>query len=135
MRWLPFALVAFLTLVLAACSGGPTAKDKDAGKDGSDDKPAYDPGKLVGTWEITKAGSGAEPGSILEFTKDGKMKMALGPASRDGTYKLTGNRIVFTIQLGEGKVARDTLTIKELTNDKLIIENSRGTVDELKKQK
>jgi uncharacterized protein (TIGR03066 family) len=80
----PLALLAVLVLT------GPLAAD--------DKNDKIDPAKLVGKWELTKAG-GKVPGAtvIREFTANGEMKVVITFDKRvitsEGTYKLNGSKL------------------------------------------
>ena len=104
----------------------------------ADDKPDY--AKLiVGKWEVSKAPEGNVPeGSVVEFTKDGKMKVTAKKDDADstveGTYKIEGDAFVMTFKRGEESVTR-TITITKITDTEMSTKNQEGTVVELKKKK
>jgi uncharacterized protein (TIGR03066 family) len=139
MRVLKLALTACLVLALSACSGD-TKKDKDGkGKDGKNGKPAGEKSnaeKIIGTWEVVKSEE-APPGAIMEFTKDGKMKMTAKIMGKEqtmeATYKVDGDKITVTMKAG-GKEKTETATIKTLTDTKLVTEDEKKKIDEFKKK-
>lgn len=94
--------------------------------------------KLVGTWEITKSGSDLPAGSVIEFTKDGKLNVTLKLDGKDekiaGTYKVQKEQLMVTLKAGEETID-ETVTIKKLTDDALVIEDKDKKVDEFKKKK
>jgi uncharacterized protein (TIGR03066 family) len=96
-------------------------------------------GLIIGVWEVTKSEDGTPPMTTLEFTKDGKLKVAtkVGDQSLniDGTYKLEGDKITVTIQSPEEKELTDTLTIIKLTDTELITKDQKGKTDEFKKKR
>src|SRR5262249_43618515 len=81
--------------------------------------------KLLGRWEATRGE--IPPGSILEFTRDGKLKITIkveGKAMSDeSTYALQGEAIKTTHREGPREVT-ETLKTKTLTDKAL------GTEDE-----
>jgi uncharacterized protein (TIGR03066 family) len=86
---------------------------------------------IVGTWEAVKGEM--PPGTTVEFTKDGKMKANIKVGdktmSMEGTYKVEGDKLTTSM---EGK--SDTDTIKTLNDTTLIIEDSKGKTNEMKKK-
>ena len=121
MRSSQFALAGFLVLGLALVGTAGTDTSK----------------KLVGLWEATK-GKGAALGMKLEFTKDGKMtfhaKLAGESIKLQGTYKVSGKKLTITMDV-MGVSKSDSHTIKALTEDRLVLENEQGDVNELKRVK
>src|SRR2546423_1149181 len=126
MKVLRFAMMASLVCGLTACAGKPTEKvtrQQGAGGDPgarSDDRGDADPKaaasnaasgyqesagdpaprkeQLVGTWE--PVGGDAPPGTAIQFTDDGKMKMTIKAGKqaviRAGTYHLEGHSLTMT---------------------------------------
>jgi len=88
--------------------------------------------KLIGAWELTKAGNGFSPGAIFEFTKDGKLIITLAgdKDSMVGSYSVDGD----TITRPEGQDPYKK-TIKKLTETELVTEDESGQVDEFKRKK
>jgi uncharacterized protein (TIGR03066 family) len=114
-----------LVLGVLILSGSATAQDDNAKK-------------IVGKWEITKAGGGAPVGSVIEFTKDGKLNAVIKiegmEIKMDGTYKLEKEKLSVTLKTAEMTV-EETLTIKKLTDEAMELEDKDKKIDELKKVK
>jgi len=83
-------------------------------------------GKLLGAWELTKVeGQDTVPHWRLEFLKDGKLRMSAQKGGEElrveGTYTLVKDRLTFTAR-AEGKaVDTQTVTVRKLTGDVLVI--------------
>jgi uncharacterized protein (TIGR03066 family) len=101
--------------------------------------PAQDKGgladKLVGKWEVTKADEGTVPkGTIVEFTKDGKMKvtgkMDGMEMSFEGTYK--AGKDSFTMKLNDKDM---TIKVTEITESAMKTEGEDGKKVELTRVK
>jgi uncharacterized protein (TIGR03066 family) len=94
--------------------------------------------KLVGTWSVTKS-EDAPPGALLEFTKDGKLKLTVKVEGKEisveGTYKVEGDSITVTMKGPDGKEKTEKAKIKELTDKKLITVDEKGKIDEFAKKK
>jgi uncharacterized protein (TIGR03066 family) len=109
-----------------------------AGVGRGDDK--TDTAKLiVGKWEVTKADPGtAPPGGIVEFTKDGKMKLTAKKDDKEisveGTYKLEGKKLSFAMKIG-GEERTKTITITKLTAKELTTKDDDGKAVELTRKK
>lgn len=125
MNRMMFALVAGLTIVLV---GGRTATAADNAE------------KLLGAWTVVKM-DGKEPPKdfeiAVEFMKEGKMKMTMSfggkSDSQEGTYKVEGDKIISTKKGGD---KTDTIIIKTLTADKLIVVDDKDKKEmELTKKK
>jgi len=95
--------------------------------------------KIVGKWEITKAGGDVGPGSTLEFAKDGKLVLAIkdGNEKRElkGSYKLAKDKLTITLKTDENESFDQTLTIKKLTDDDMELEDVNNMTDVLKKKR
>jgi len=118
-----------------------TVRTQQVFAQGKDDPAAKkdDPAtRLVGTWELAKSGGDLPPGTIIEFTKDGKLKAVLKADDQEitieGTYKLDKNKIEVKVKVGEETV-EETVTIKRLTDKELEVEDKEGKVDTFKKKK
>jgi uncharacterized protein (TIGR03066 family) len=88
---------------------------------------------IVGTWEVVK---GDVPvGSTVEFTKDGKLKMSIKgvPMTLEGTYKVDGDKLATSVKMGEQEIGK-TDKIKTLNDTTLIIEDSKGTTNEMRRK-
>jgi uncharacterized protein (TIGR03066 family) len=117
--------LAALVLGVLVLAGSATAQDDN-------DK------KIVGKWEITKAGGGAPVGSVIEFTKDGKLggsvKLNDKELKLEGTYKVTKDKLELKIKV-DGMDHDETLTIKKLTDEVMELKDKDDKIDELKKVK
>jgi uncharacterized protein (TIGR03066 family) len=107
--------MALLILTISACSGKGNAD------------------KIIGTWEVSKPAKNTPPGSVVEFTKDGKMIMSAQGQKLEGTYKVDGDKIIATSKIA-GKDKTETLKIKSVSDTTLVVEDERGDVDEFKKK-
>jgi uncharacterized protein (TIGR03066 family) len=108
--------------ILAACAaavlvlGGASAQDKKIEAD-----------KLVGKWELTKStDENAPKGATVEFTKDNKLTVTIDVGGKKlelmGSYKVDGDKITVKIKSPDGgKEEEDTDTIKELSDDKMVL--------------
>jgi uncharacterized protein (TIGR03066 family) len=118
------AISAFVLGVLVFASTGAAQDDNDK--------------KIVGKWEITKAGGQAEKGSIIEFGKDGKLSGTIKFQGQDvtfsGKYKLAKDKLDLNLKVGDMEVD-ESLTVKKLTDDTMELEDKDKKVDELKKVK
>ncbi|MBX9581282.1 MAG: hypothetical protein K2X87_13315 [Gemmataceae bacterium] len=119
---------------LAVLVAGPGRAD-----DKKDDAKDYAK-QILGKWEITKAGGGAQAGSTIDFGKDGKLKMVLKleGADRDipsdGTYKVEKDKVTSKFKVGDREF-EETMTIKKLTADAMELEDEKGGVDVMKRVK
>ena len=125
-------ILAAATAVVLALAFGVTAEEK------KDDK-KIDAAKLVGKWEITKAAEGGAPkGTLLEFTKDGKLTGSIDmdgtKVDIKGTYKIDGDKLKVDVEVGSDKHENE-MTIKSLTADKAVLEDKEGREHELTKKK
>jgi len=121
---------ALSALVLGAAALGlavPAAADE---KD--------NPKAIIGKWEITKSDT-APVGTVVEFTKDGKVLAVVKDEGQDvkleGTYKVDKDKLTTKIKLPDGKTTDDTDTIKKLTEDALEIEDSTKKMTTFKRKK
>ena len=63
----------------------------------ADDKKADNAKLIVGKWEVTKADEGTVGvGAVVEFSKDGKMKVTGGDMTIEGTHKVTGDKVTIS---------------------------------------
>src|SRR5215207_4360684 len=99
---------------------------------------ADDNAKLVGKWEVTKSGGDTPMGSLVEFTKDGKMTANVLLDGKDtkltGTYKFDGKKLTVNLTLNEQKIDHE-LTVKFNGDDEMTLEDTDKKVDTLKKKK
>ncbi|MBX9624965.1 MAG: TIGR03066 family protein [Gemmataceae bacterium] len=94
--------------------------------------------KIVGKWEVAKAGGDLPAGSTVEFTKDGKITAVVKADGQElkieGTYKVEKDKLTVKLKLGDQEID-ETATIKKLTDDALHLEDKDKKVDEFKKVK
>ncbi|HEV3260252.1 MAG TPA: hypothetical protein VG013_25575 [Gemmataceae bacterium] len=156
MKVLRFALMACLIFGLTACSGKSTekgsqkqgAKDEGDYKQGArnDDKGDGDKGdgdkapkkeQLVGTWEVKT--EDVPPGTTMEFTDDGKMKMSMTGLDKkvhtmESTYELDGDTIKTSRKEG-GKEVKESHKIISLTDKELVTKDEKGMKDTMTRKK
>ena len=87
----------------------------------------------VGTWDVTKTHDGGPPkGGIVEFTKDGKIKVTGEQngmkQSFEGTYKIDGTKMVLTFKIGDNETPVD-LTIDKLDDKTFATTSKNGKVE------
>jgi uncharacterized protein (TIGR03066 family) len=117
-----------LGAVLVLLSGGTRADDK------------VDYAKLiVGKWEATKTDEGTIPvGTVVEFTKDGKMKVTAKEGGMEmtleGTYKVEKDTFTFTLKMGDQEF-KQTITITKISEKEMSTKDKDGKVVEMKKAK
>lgn len=96
---------------------------------------------LTGTWVLVK-GSADLPKDVTfvtVFAADGSMvlKFDTGDAKQDtvhkGKYKLSGAKLSYTIATGSGDRG-ETLTVKKLTDEALIVVDPDGKVEEFRRE-
>ncbi len=94
--------------------------------------------KIVGLWEVAKAGGDLPAGSTIEFTKDGKINAVVKvegmEVKLDGTYTVAKEKLTVKIKVADQNI-EETATIKKLTDDALEIEDKDKKVDVFKKKK
>jgi uncharacterized protein (TIGR03066 family) len=103
----------------------------------AEDKPDYAK-LLVGKWEVSKADEGTvSTGTVIEFTKDGKImltgKKDGADVTMEGTYKVDGDKFTVTMKRDD-KEQTHTITIKKISEKEMTTENTEGKVVELKKK-
>ena len=113
-----------LTLLVLAC--GLTAGDE-----------LIDFSKLIGKWELAEPKKGLN--MILEFGKDSKLSMIVGESGKEtkleGTYTTSeNNKMLVTLRFMNDEV-KESLTIKKLTGDELVTEDSKGKIETMRKKK
>ena len=86
---------------------------------------------LVGKWEATKVDEGSLPkGAIVEFMKDGKMKVSGKKGdddlALDGTYKLNGMKLTVTLKMPDGGEKEHPITIKKISDTEMSVEGDDG---------
>src|SRR5262245_33519683 len=91
--------------------------------------------KVVGTWKMTLDSRGNSDVNLeIEFQQGGKMTIRQvftnGQASVFvGTYSVVGNELPYEVKQGT-RVKKETLTIKKLTANELIIVDPAGLKEE-----
>jgi uncharacterized protein (TIGR03066 family) len=94
---------------------------------------------IVGKWELTKVEEGGLPkGTVIEFTKDGKVKVTAKMDDKDnvfeGTYKVEGDKLNVTMKIGDDE-HKQTITLLKLTDTAMHTKNMEGKMSELTKKK
>ncbi|MEZ6142653.1 MAG: hypothetical protein R3B84_18995 [Zavarzinella sp.] len=122
----------FSSLVVLAFVAAPLfAQDKKETK--------IDVNKLYGTWELVKGPEGAPMGATAEMKKDGTMliKVKIGDMEIkiDGKFEVKGDKLTVILTGPGGEQEKETDTIKELTDSKMVTEDSKGKTTEFKKVK
>jgi uncharacterized protein (TIGR03066 family) len=99
--------------------------------------PTIDAKKLLGRWELPKAGPN-DPPMIIEMMDKGKLTLSImvqgQTERRDGSYKLTGDKLEIEIAF-MGQTLKETLTIVKLTDTELVTKDSKGIEETLKRVK
>jgi uncharacterized protein (TIGR03066 family) len=104
-----------------------------------EDKAGVSKEKLVGTWEVVKAEEPPPPvGAVIEFGKDGKMKVTHKKDDKDatieGTYTVEGDKLNVVVKV-DGNEVKHTVTIKKLGANEMTAENDGGKAIEFKRKK
>ena len=94
---------------------------------------------IVGKWEVTKADAGTvPPGAVVEFTKDGKMKVTAKKDTEEvtyeGTYKVEKNTFTMKLKVGDEEKMK-TITITKISDKEAATKDEDGKVVELKRKK
>jgi len=103
-------------------------------------KERADAEKIVGTWKMTlDSRGGADTNLEIEFQQGGKMTirqvLSNGQSSvYVGTYRVVGNELPYEVKQGT-RVKAETLTIKKLTADELVIVDPDGLKEEFSRLK
>ena len=94
--------------------------------------------KIVGTWELSKAGGDLPAGSVIEFTKGGKLIATIKAdgmdVKLDGTYKVEKTKLTVKIKVMDQNI-EEVVTIKKLTDDAMELEDKDKKLDVFKKKK
>ncbi len=95
--------------------------------------------KLVGSWEAVKVDEKTVPvGSIVEFGKDGKMKITVKEEGKDmdraGTWAVTGDTLTVNLKLDDREIKHE-FTIKKLTATEFVVASDVGKSVEFKRKK
>jgi uncharacterized protein (TIGR03066 family) len=104
----------------------------------ADEKKGDNAKLIVGKWEVTATHEGGPPkGGMVEFTKDGKIKVSGEQNGMkvefEGTYKVDGNKLVLKFKFGDNEEPVD-LTIDKLDDTTIATTSKEGKV-ELKRKK
>jgi uncharacterized protein (TIGR03066 family) len=104
----------------------------------ADEKKADNAKLAVGTWEVTKTHDGGPPkGGVVEFTKDGKIKVSGEQGGMkqafEGTYKVDGNKLVLTFKFVDSEQSVD-LTIDRLDEKTFATTSKNGKVELTRKK-
>lgn len=94
---------------------------------------------IVGKWEVSKANPGTLPeGTVIEFTKDGKLKIAAKKddmeVSFEGTYKVEKDTFTYKLKIGDEEKS-ETITITKISEKEMTTKNKEDKVVELTKKK
>lgn len=130
MRWFSLALLYAVSLALIGCTNAPAELPNKA-QVGE---------KIVGTWEVSKAGSYAPQGSTYEFSKDGKLKITTTmddkTTSTNWTYNLSGDKLHLIGEVSAKAVLEDDkltdadrITVKEVLKIEKLTDSELVTVD------
>lgn len=98
-------------------------------------KERADAEKVVGTWKMTRDSRGGTDTNLeLVFTQGGRMTIRqVHPGGQTteyvGTYRVVGAELPYEVKLGT-RVKAETLTIKKLTADELIVVDPEGLKEE-----
>lgn len=117
-----------LAAVLCVLAGVSTAQDKvDYAK------------MIVGKWQVSKADAGTVPeGTLIEFTKDGKMKVKGKKGEEEltleGKYKVKDNTFTMSLDIG-GETKSRTITITKISKTAMSTKDEDGKEVELTREK
>jgi uncharacterized protein (TIGR03066 family) len=91
---------------------------------------------IVGVWEVVR-GTDMPQGSILEFSKDGKLRKTLKEKGNDlttaGSFEVDVNKLTMKTK-HEGKEEEEIATITRLTDNALTYQKEKGKTAELKRK-
>jgi uncharacterized protein (TIGR03066 family) len=96
---------------------------------------------LIGKWEVTKGDLEVTEGTVMEFNKDGKMKITGTTNGQEQSvnaiYKVDGNKLRFTLKNGDEEEKKEPLTIKKLSQKFMVLKSKgeNGFEFELKRKK
>lgn len=129
MRSYRTVLTALLTLAFFTPAVFPNDSKDSKSADRTENK-----AKIVGKWEPAKGTDLPEGAEVtIEFTKDGKVKVAFTLKGKttnlDGTYKVTGDQLVVTMQDPGGTERKETNTITKLTAKELETKDEKGKTE------
>lgn len=144
MQLLRWTLAGSLIVGLAGCGNPTSTSPTNAPKPTDGSKPTNpsnvemsNKDKIVGVWEIVRGGK-LPPGTTFEFTKDGKMKVAMKVQDKtmnmEGTYTVEGDKLKNAGKGPDGKEQKETDTIVKLTDTELVLKDEHKTTIEFKKK-
>ncbi len=138
MRIISCFLMLGFALFLIGCKPADSTKDKDKTKGKQANNEPTTQEKLLGKWEVKEGSKGdMPPGSIVEFLKEGKMKVSVKDGNKtvdaDMTYTVVDQTIKTAHKEGDKEVT-ETVKIKTLTATDFSIEDEKGKVEEFKKK-
>lgn len=121
-----------LCLALVGCSSSSTTSP-GGGPGGATGGSNAD--KIVGVWSVTKIAGKELPVAAemtMEFSNDGKMIFM----DEEALYKVEGEKLNTVRKGKDGKEDKDTMTIKSVTGDNLVLINDKRKEEmELKRKK
>jgi len=132
--------VRVLGSVLLACATFVPAPGNEA-VGGQGKKAATNAEKILGKWQATKGEIPA--GAVLEFSKDGKVKLTLDLKGTEvpiawsglqGAYKVVADKLTTVRKVGDKEVT-EAVTIRTLNETTLVLQDSRGKAEEFKRKK
>src|SRR6266508_6860916 len=135
MQRIVLGLVTCFAIVVAGCSSSSTTGGGGATSPTPPGPSGGGGSKLVGKWEAPD-GKGT-----IEFMADGKLVMAMGPITMNGTYKHEGDKLTTTLSIadptgkGAAKDISDTMTVIKLTDTELTTKDAAGKEETMKKKK
>ncbi|HEX3149208.1 MAG TPA: TIGR03066 family protein [Gemmataceae bacterium] len=104
----------------------------------AEDKKADNAKLIVGKWEMKSSEGGLPKGTMIEFTKDGKVKVTVKMDDKEnmmeGTYKVEGDKLMVAIKVGEEE-HKQTIELLKLTDTEMHTKNEQGKMSELTKKK
>jgi uncharacterized protein (TIGR03066 family) len=111
-------------LLLTLIANGVSKEEKDS----------INKEKLIGGWKMVKTDSKSLPrGSKIyfKFDKDGTVTVYTDIPGRDSSratrpYSVKGNQLTITRKGALGREVKDTWTVKELTDKKMVTVNKQG---------
>ncbi len=120
-------VLKYMSVVAVVCLIGLTARPED--------KPDYAK-FIVGKWKVIKAAPDTVPeGTIIEFTKDGKLKASVKKGKNtetfEGTYTLDGDKLKTKV----GDKERETITIVKISETEMSTKDEDGKEVVLKRTK
>jgi len=119
-------------MALSAHGSDSGMKDPDKGASPTEHK-------LIGVWEVAKSVDLPRRATgVVEFTKNGKMKVTVKLKDKtlraEGTYKVEGDKVMYTLTDPNGKKWTETNKIKTLDDKNLILVDEKSQADEFKRK-